>query len=277
MNNPLAKYADTNTAKDLVFFNYHEYIVPKYAQLHPSNGSLDSNLNHSPRTTEDTEKPALVVTHFPNPYTDRKENGESTADLYWRTRIVRIPRIYDVCEQSYMVPQFSSYIPGREPAALNSEAVSSFDAVGSYKGYAFGVTSLTPLVPQWLSESEFLDIVITINGLLREATMPENKATWLESALDFFSGTLYSTVVTKFLRDSAFERNLNKVDEYVTSVNDKLREKHRDFRVIPLSQSAMLSLDFQIPMGPIKALHPNTDNSQSCMSLSGEQDKEPGD
>lgn len=273
MNDPLTKYAGLNTAKDLVFFNYHEYLVSEYTPItSPTNdqsaikdGYVNTNTNNSP---------SLVINHFPNPYTARD------GDLFWKTRIIRIPRIYDQTEELYMVPQFSTHIPGHEPAALSKENIVEFQEAGIYRGYSYGITSHTPLVPQWLSEDEYRDIVKTINTLLYEATTPQNSATWLDSALDFFTGTLYTTFFSKFIRDSKFVRDLKKVEAYVEEVNARLRQKHEDLQIISLLKSAMLSLDIQIPMKPtdIETCEARRDHyqrpSQSTVSGDGEQDKE---
>ncbi|OBA23988.1 hypothetical protein METBIDRAFT_10185 [Metschnikowia bicuspidata var. bicuspidata NRRL YB-4993] len=264
MNDPLAKYAGANTAKHLVFFNYHEYLVSEYRPLNFAEGSPQQNLNSGEDQAHQEHRPALVVSHFPNVY------AAYGGELYGRTRIVRVPRIYDLCEELYMVPQFSAYVPGHEPAALTSEAVTEFQVCGAYGGQKFGVTSLTPLVPQWLTKNEFRDIVQTINKLLHEAATPHGKHTWLENMVDFFSGALYSTFYSKYLVASNSELKMKALDAYVESVNISLRAKHPDLQVMSLLKSAMLSLDFQIPMvaGP-SAGH----LSPRSIHALGEQDK----
>ncbi|KAM9912349.1 hypothetical protein OXX69_002652 [Metschnikowia pulcherrima] len=269
MNNPLTKYANLNAPKDLVFFNYHEYLVADYE---PFQSALDdSQGGHNNASRQD--RPALVINHFPNPYTAHE------SAVFWRTRIVRVPRIFDSCQESYMVPRFSTYVPGHEPAALTSD-LREFQPAGIHENYVFGTTSLTPLVPQWVSEEEYVRIVTDINTLLFEAMSPENKMGWLDNALDYLSGTLYTTLFTRYLRPSFLKRGLHKVDEYVVELNAKLREKHHDLKLIPLLKSAMLSLDFQIPMAPVtpvvtrhKSEHIQRE-SQSTDSAAGEHDKE---
>lgn len=227
MNSPLTKYAP----KELVFFNYHEYLVEDYE---PVSGPCARD--HAARSPE---PPALVINHFPNPYITRD------SELFSKTRIVRIPRIFDTCDDLYLVPQFSPYYPGKEPGAIVSASETLLE--GRYMGQYFGFESRSPLL-QWLKEVELSDIISTINKLLLDAYSPENKLGALENALDFFTATLYSGLYLNLVHMSRQERLVAEVDKYIDLVNrEVLSKKHHLLMLVPVTTSAMLSLDFQIP------------------------------
>ncbi|ODV81604.1 uncharacterized protein CANTADRAFT_45198 [Suhomyces tanzawaensis NRRL Y-17324] len=229
INDPNTKYAhkpepqETPTKDKLLFFNYHEFLTSDYK----SNQSI----------TTDT---SLVVNHFPNNY-EAKESLQHSS-----TRIVRIPRVYDTNRYSDVIPQFSVHVPGKEPAALtgsSSEADQGYEVSGVFDDNWFGLTSLTPLVPGWLSVEEFTAIVTRINQLLYDALNPFDYRNAFQSVLDVMSGGTLSLLVNPYSKKKLLE-----LESYIdTDVNVKLAEKCKGLKVIPLRQSGYLSLDFQVP------------------------------
>lgn len=239
-NHPSIKYLPKQESdvgsepQPLSFFNYHEYLVDKY-QPHNS-GSPSQNQDNSP------QKASIVVSHFPNPYALRD------SELFRSTRVVRIPRRFDISEFLYLIPHFSEYAPGDEPAGIKGEGGIEFVASGEYDGTVFGATSATPLVPTWVSESELKSIVDTINKYLEEAVSPWQRATWLDNVLDFFSATLYSRFFTNNVRDTHMKRKLVELEKYVEEINSTMLSKRNSvLALISPVKSGFLSLDFQIP------------------------------
>lgn len=225
MNDPNTKYT---TELLLAFFNYQEYLVTDYTPCELTLISL---------ATKSKSDPALVVNHFPNPYV------VVDSELWRSTRIVRVPRAFDTSPYLYMVPQFSVYTPGKEPAAISSD---TDVAVGEYDGSVYGTTSATPLVPSLLSLSELLDIVEKVNAFCMEAAYP-GKSSAIDNVLDFFSATLYSRVFS-LVRETHFKRSVQKLEKYVEQLNSGfLASRSPNLRLISPVKSAFLSLDFQIP------------------------------
>lgn len=244
MNDPMTKYASKAPPEDLVFFNYHEFLVADYATL-PSQDSQE-NINQN-----ESALPSLVINHFPNPYAPQDSN------LYDRTRIVRIPRIFDTCDELYIIPQFSTFLPGKEPAAMLSASVECYKDAGIYTDRKFGTTSFTPLVPRWLSAEELLEIVETVNKHVYTACSSSDLTSVLESLLDILTGSLFTVILSVLGFKSAPQRKMLALEQFVTEKNLYLALKHPDLKLIPLAESAMLSLDFQIPM--LKREKRNTD------------------
>ncbi|QRG38147.1 hypothetical protein FDK38_002542 [Candidozyma auris] len=229
MNDPNNKYNDKQAP---AFFNYHEFLVPPEAV---SASTLVSQV--SPSEKEQPHELSLVVNHFPNVYAPI----EST--LYKDTRIVRIPRAYHEKDYSYMIPQFSLYTPGEEPAAVLGEPT-----LGSFDWQVFSTVSKTPLVPSLLSASEVEDIVKRVNAFLADAFSLNSKWTWVDNMVDFFTGTLYSRVWGWLVSEPFTKRQVQKLDEYVEHVNETfLSKRHPLLRLIAPRESGFLSLDFQIP------------------------------
>lgn len=206
-NDPNTKYQS-----DLEFFNYHEFLAHDY---------------EAPKRSG-----PVVVNHFPNPHVPKE------LLLYSSTRVIRIPRIFDSNPLSYSVPQFSTYTPGAEPAAIVATGVYDFDPVGKLDDTVFGVTSVTPLVPSYLSSEELREIVNTVNEFLEKAF----SASWAENIIDILSATLYSK-----LFPTQCQRVLKVLDEYLGDVNARLAKVHPDLRVFSPAECAFLTLDIQIP------------------------------
>lgn len=177
-----------------LFFNYHEFSETYYADLETPGLSR-----------EHTEEEALVITHFPNVHAPRD------SQLYRTTRVVRIPRRFDV---SVAYPNFSEQLPGLEPAAIVAEgkqadeeasdgsAVDFVDILaagpsrrsspkfvprGIFDGQVFGCSSASPL-SNVMTPEQFQEIVHEVNvHLEREfrALTWRNFATILLSVLTF--------------------------------------------------------------------------------------------
>lgn len=226
-NNPNSKYGqfpEAATDEQLLFFNYHEFLVNKY-----SDGQSEVPVHH---------KQALVISHFPNNYVPT----ESVA--YRQTRIVRIPRDYAAKELSYMIPQFSSYLPGTEPASLK-QAENEFTVVGKYDYSAFGSSSCPPLIPKYLSEAEYKQIIGDINEYLLEAFSPYNWKVALENFLDVATGTLYSKLFNRFIVGNTSQTKLQQLETFVQEEINQRLLKNRDIRVISPRRSGYLSVSIR--------------------------------
>ncbi|KAK6458778.1 pseudouridine synthase [Scheffersomyces xylosifermentans] len=194
----------------LLFFNYHEFLTP----------------NDNPFNQDSNGEASLVINHFPNVYTPQDSL------TYANTRIIRIPRAYEGIKYSDIIPQFSVYAPGTEPAALLNESNFSFDPIGTYDGNAFGPTSLTPLVPDLLQREELETIVTTVNQYLYDSFNPYDWRNAVESSLEFLTAGFYSRIISKYLYTSYSRQKLHHID-WLKLIDPRL--------------SGFLSLDFQIP------------------------------
>lgn len=244
MNDPSTKYANA-TQEPLTYFNYHEYLTDKYTPAHnPTKTKHRLDDASSISSHQSKQKVSLVINHFPNPYTTK---GSA---LYHTTRIVRIPRIFDTVEHLYMVPQFSTWAPGAEPAAIHYGKENGFVSLASYDGTVFGPTSVTPLVPGYLSANELREIVDRLNEFLLQAMSP-NKTTTFENIVEFFTGTLYSRIFAGKAGATHLKKGIARMEEYVEQLNRNfLSKRHELLRLISPVDSAFLSLDFQIPKPP---------------------------
>jgi hypothetical protein len=149
--NSINKGTDTDASnkeaqEKLLFFNYHEYSLKNYALV-----GADQ---------EDIHDQALIVTHFPNPYVLRGSK------LFHETRVVRIPRLFNY--DKFLVPQFSTCLPGGEPAAIVDETSQGFQVKGEFARQFFGTSSSSPL-NEYLSDEEFKSIVKGVNELIKRA------------------------------------------------------------------------------------------------------------
>lgn len=228
LNNPQSKYAqsanvpvaDEPPQQELLFFNYHEYLVADYK----------SSLTR----TSGTSETSLVINHFPNVY------AAPDSATYHNTRIVRIPRIYDTLKHPDLIPQFSVYVPGTEPAAITSQGL-SFDPVGTFSGARFGTTSATPLVPTVVGTEQFITIVNTVNHYIYDALDPFNFYNFLENVLEFLSAGAYSRIYNKFVSVSYSKNKLHQLEEYVEEVNSTIL-KHTLCKIISPRKSGYLSV-----------------------------------
>lgn len=218
----------------LLFFNYHEFLLNEYTSC-AQNGAEPAS------ETGANQKTAIVINHFPNCHAPR-DSG-----LYRSTRVVRIPRQFDVAKFADLVPQFSTFVPGDEPAAIRGDGDHVFVAAGEFDASVFGQTSATPLVPHWVSASELTDIVTRVNAYLNRTASPLQRLTWLDNALDFFSATLYSRLFTNNVRNTHMKRTIGELEKYVDSVNNMLAKRDPRLALVSPVKSAFLSLDFQIP------------------------------
>lgn len=223
-NNPNSKYGqfpEAASSEQLLFFNYHEFLVNNYCDVRS-----EVPVQH---------KQALVVSHFPNNYVPTESAS------YRQTRIVRIPRDYATKELSYMIPQFSSYLPGTEPASLK-QAEDGFTVVGKYDYSVFGSSSCPPLIPNHLSELEYKQIVGDINGYLLEAFSPYNWRVAVENFLDVATGTLYSKVFNRLIVGNTSQTKLEQLETFVEEEINQKMLKCRDIRVISPRRSGYLSV-----------------------------------
>ncbi|ODV96179.1 hypothetical protein PACTADRAFT_49575 [Pachysolen tannophilus NRRL Y-2460] len=240
-----AATGDTESNNDeLLFFNYNEYSVYDYFKLDSSKISLRN------------EQP-LVITHFPNPYV---EMGQ---DQFNKTRIVRIPRRYDVIGDAY--PKFSNVLPGYEKAALidpylastnNTECLSGklivssdsnedrkFIIRGKHRDQFFGVSSVSPL-SNYLNLKEFQEIINQINAYLKKIYDAQNYSNIFWGILDTLTLSLSSHFFNNVMNDRLQAKELEK---YVSELNNNGILKERGIKLISPRRSGYLSLDFQIP------------------------------
>lgn len=193
------------------FYNYHEY-----RQYNP----------------KDPAKP-IVVTHFPNVYPD------DATDLPSPSRVVRVPRLL-----SSDYPQFSTCIPGREEAALNSDHDKVFVARYQYSGHWFGTNSLSPLT-LYLTDEEFAQIVKQVNTYLEQQYQP----TFWSALYILFDILTLGLLLALFQMGKKPSRTL---EDYIDGVNLKFRNDGKKCRIVSPRLSGYLSLDFVIPE-PVKS------------------------
>jgi hypothetical protein len=225
LNDPNTKYTQPTTApiedapshQELLFFNYHEFLVSDYKSSRSS-----------------TTETSLVINHFPNIY------AAPYSAMYYTTRIVRIPRIYDTLNHPDLIPQFSLYVPGTEPAALTISDL-NFDPTGIFDGNRFGTTSVTPLVPGLISSDQFMTIVSTVNKYLHDALDPYNLYNFLENVLEFLSAGTYSRTFNKFISVSYSKKKLQQLEEYVEEANNTILQ-HTKCKLISPRKSGYLSV-----------------------------------
>lgn len=226
MNDPNSKYECQNdTLKEssvkppLQFFNPHEFMVT----------------NENPILPKENEA-KLVINHFPNIYEPRDSLAYAT------TRIIRIPRIYSTVRDSDFIPQFLTYVPGSEPAAISNEDITVFEAKGRYDDAEFGYTSLTPLVPGLISETEFETIVKTINQHLYDSLNPYNGHLFIENVLEFLTGGVYSKVINKYLFTGYSKRRLQDLEAYIEHLNTEVFKGRDGLKIINPRLSGFLSV-----------------------------------
>lgn len=192
----------------LLFFNVHEYL-------------------------EGDE--SLCVTHFPNNHFRHKQ------DIYAATRIVRVPRIYDTNPLSDSIPQFSTYIPGTEPAALNPSGERSFNISGVSRGDNFGKSSWSPLVPSLIPDDTFVQIVEKVNEYIYSAMSPYDWRNCIRSFADILTGGIYSKTLGRIVGPSFFERMMSELENYIDHLNSTILERI-EVRLISPKASAFLSV-----------------------------------
>lgn len=186
---------------ELEFFSYHEYLV--------TGGSSK-----------------LVVTHFPNPYTNDPSR-----------RVVRVPRVYHQNLQSDVIPQFSIAIPGQEKSAI-TDNTESFNPLETVEGQIYGRTSWTPLVPGFISKKQFVEIATEVNQYLVRAFTPLAVSV-VENVLDILLGG----VALMITGSSYTKRELERLEEYVKRVNQEISP----VEIVLPRRLGYLGLDFIIP------------------------------
>lgn len=214
----------------LKFFNYHEYLVKDYK---PS--STGSPADSSPADSSRSNQSYLVINHFPNHYVS------SELPLYKTTRIIRIARVYDSTSDLDFVPQFSTFVPGTEPAGLQEDEESTFEGRGIYDGNLFGQTSRTPLVPDLISAETFHEIITTLNTKLKEALDPTSMVNVVEGFLDILTIGFYSNIFCKYIHQNNSKRKLREVEDYIENINLSIL-KNTHVELISLRKSGFLSV-----------------------------------
>ncbi|EGW31959.1 uncharacterized protein SPAPADRAFT_71503 [Spathaspora passalidarum NRRL Y-27907] len=195
----------TSEPNDLSFFNYHEFLVPQ-------------------------SKYSLVINHYPNNYA----SSNSTTQL--NTRIIRIPRCYETTEFSDLIPSFSLYYPGKEPGAITQEHL---DVQGTYDGNIFGITSDFRLE---INSNELQEIVRQVNQYLYNAFYPYSIPTLFENVLDLITGGMFSQLSNLVGVRSHTKRTLLQLEQYITDVNSKFKEREIDVVIISPRKSGYLSV-----------------------------------
>ncbi|CAI4050804.1 hypothetical protein SKDZ_15G0470 [Saccharomyces kudriavzevii ZP591] len=222
-----------SASESALFFNYHEFSYSFYEDL----GSEDA------KPTEHDGDHKLCITHFPNVYAAR---GSAEFQV---TRVVRVPRRFDESRSSIEAPQFSTQLPGSEPAAIVGDDGAGFVRRGRYDigGHVFGFTSVSPLSDH-LSGAEFADVVNRVNGyLLRKQGEVYGWRNLSGVVLDALTGGLWSWIVGPLLSGPVFQESLT-LEQYVAQLNSPgglLYE--RGVRLVPPRRSGCLSLDFVVP------------------------------
>lgn len=214
---------NSDRTEPLLFFNYHEFLVEDY-QVHPSCRNI-------------SKAKSVVVNHFPN------NHVPVDSATYSDTRIVRIPRIFSTTKLSDIIPQFSEYIPGTEPAAINDQHGLTFKPAGIYDNNSFGETSVTPLVPGYMTEEEFHTIIHNINQYLQEAFDPYNIWNLFDSILDLISANFYTKIINNFLVDTYSKRKLQELEKYIENeVNTKAFANRPGLKILSPRKSGYLSV-----------------------------------
>lgn len=203
----------------LSFFDYNEFLVDDYKPI---------------QKPKDQESVSIVITHFPNNHVPISSRDYST------TRVVRIPRIYHTVFLSDIIPQFSLYYPGTEPAALGKD--SDFQAVGIYDSNIFGITSRPPEIQTELSESEYKKIITKVNEYLFRAFDPYGVWNCLESFLDLATANLYDRIIHGLFYSSFTARKLNELEKYLMDVNQDLVRRDSSIRFLSPKRTGYISV-----------------------------------
>ena len=196
------------SSQELVFFNYHEYLVP---------GSDDTS---------------LVINHFPNIHTDL------SSSTFKETRIIRIPRVYHTVQFPDLIPQFSCYYPGSEPGAITLTQLMS----GSFDDNSFNESSSIPSLESIILRSEFENIVSLVNESLAVAFNPMSKRMLLENLLDLLSGGLFLSLLNFLGIYSFTKRKLMELESQIDSINQINEKKGVDFKIISPRVTGYLSV-----------------------------------
>lgn len=223
------------------FYNYHEYaLITAESQI--------SELGYTLPSSKPVPAP-ILLTHFESPYPPAQQptvtnsaqksvtmdpEGISVAtsdQALPRRRVVRIPR--EFAAKGDLVPQFSTWFPGTEPGALETEIP------------ALAMTSASPL-RIWLDPSEVAKVVKTVNGILEEALSPYKWTNVFDSLMDVFCCWTWS----KYLAGSNTKRKLKELERFLDTENEKLRKNNVPVRYIQPERSGFLSFDVEIPDPP---------------------------
>ena len=196
------------SSQELVFFNYHEYLVP---------GSDDTS---------------LVINHFPNIHTDL------SSSTFKETRIIRIPRVYHTVQFPDLIPQFSCYYPGSEPGAITLTQLMS----GSFDDNSFNESSSIPSLESIILRSEFENIVSLVNESLAVAFNPMSKK---DVARKLIGSTIW-WVILKFIEFPwnllIYKRKLMELESQIDSINQINEKKGVDFKIISPRVTGYLSV-----------------------------------
>lgn len=216
----------------LLFFNYHEFLTTNY-EVFPSIKHLVNGK-------------AIVVNHFPN------NHVPIDSSTYTSTRIIRIPRAFDAVKLSDIIPQFSRHIPGREPASLKGNQ-DMFRPIGTYDRNVFGETSLTPLIPSFMTEQEYLCIIDQVNKYLYQAFNPYNPWNFMDNLLDLFSANIYNKILGIFISETYSKRKLAQLERYIDKeINEIMFSDRPDLKVISPRRCGYLSVSTSLNLGKLR-------------------------
>ncbi|CAI1703940.1 hypothetical protein SEUBUCD646_0O00520 [Saccharomyces eubayanus] len=226
----------TSASDSALFFNYHEFSFPFYKEL----GSEDA----IPKEHDEDHK--LCITHFPNVYAPR---GSAEFQM---TRVVRVPRRFDESRDSLEIPQFSTQLPGSEPAAIVGDNSSGgFVRCGRYDtgDHVFGCSSASPL-SELLDAAELAEVVRRVNEYLRREGYEVYGWRNLGGVvLDAVTGGLWSWASGPLLAlcGPMFQES-RALEQYVAQLNSPGGLLHeRGVRLVLPRRSGCLSLDFVVP------------------------------
>ncbi|SCV05149.1 LANO_0H01134g1_1 [Lachancea nothofagi CBS 11611] len=210
---------EVSDSKKALFFNYHEFCVTSYSELGTS------------LVCDHSDDEALCITHFPNVYVPI----ESVS--FKETRLVRIPRRFE----SYVdIPNFSTQLPGKEPAALVKHTTNGkFVAKGIYQGQAFGMASVSPL-SDYLSDSEFKKIIETINEYLYNGFHHASRMDSVNAVLDTLTFQIWNSLLIRATKSPLLE-----LEEYVQALNKSAAFQDKNLRLISPKRSGFLSVCYQ--------------------------------
>lgn len=211
---------ESTSAQQPKFFNYHEFVITKYRAL-----DEESCEEHGP------ENP-ICITHFPNIYVPEE------SDEFRTTRVVRIPRRF---ESSTEFPNFSTQLPGSEPAALPDTHNKEFVPAGEFEGQWYGEASVSPL-SNYLDQAEWTEIVTRINSLLEAAYNPITRRNFVNVILDLLTLNLWS-IIEPYL----FVNPLQSVEDYVSEINRSESFRLKGIKIIPPRESSYLSVCIDSP------------------------------
>lgn len=216
----LPEVQDSNYPQKPVFFNYHEFSETYYIDL-----SLPCN------QIEHSEAYGLCITHFPNIY------APMGSKVFEDTRIVRIPRRY---ETTLEYPDFSTCLPGLEPAALinEQEGRTRFVPHGIFDNRElFGYSSVSPL-SDFFTETEFEEIITSINENMCKASRIYSWFNLLTLVADMLTLGLWHWLSARYITPDPMQE----VEDHIAKLNELPAFKKRNIKILSPRRSGYLSV-----------------------------------